>query len=90
MAVNMAAGLLSRQESGPLPPPPPKAYLDEDLAPAMLAVQSTLFGLAMLCVLLRMYVRAVILKTFGADDWMMVFSMVSATTFKRTNISTYD
>jgi hypothetical protein len=72
----MAVELFPRQSFGPLPPPPPKAYLDENMAPHMLAVQGALFGLAMLCVLLRVYVRAVMLKTFGIDDWMIVVSMV--------------
>ena len=52
---------------GELPPPPPQAYLDENLAPQMLAVDGTLFALAMLCVLLRVYVRVGMLKTFGID-----------------------
>jgi hypothetical protein len=50
-----------------LPPPPSKEYLEENLAPRMLAVDGTIFGMAMLCVVLRIYVRVVMLKTFGID-----------------------
>lgn len=63
----MAFKLHTRQGPGPLPPPPPQEYLNENLAPRMLAVDGTLFGLAVLCVLLRVYVRAGMLKTFGID-----------------------
>ena len=37
------------------------------MAPRMLAVDETLFRLALLCVLVRVYVRAIMLKTFGTD-----------------------
>lgn len=56
-----------RQVPELLPPPPSKAYLEESYAPKMLAVVGTLFGLAMISVLLRVYVRTTILKTFGVD-----------------------
>ncbi|KAJ4331511.1 hypothetical protein N0V87_009092 [Didymella glomerata] len=62
----------ARQAPGPLSPPPPTEYLNEDLAPRMLAIDGILFGLAMICVLLRVYVRAIMLKTFGVDDWIMI------------------
>jgi hypothetical protein len=62
----MAVHLLARQ-APPATPPPPQEYLDENLAPQMLAVDGTIFGLAMLCVLMRIYVRAIMLKTFGVD-----------------------
>ncbi|KAH7123531.1 hypothetical protein B0J11DRAFT_314047 [Dendryphion nanum] len=82
----MVDQLFARQDGGggppPLPPPPPQAYLEENLAPKMLAVDGTLFALAMVCVLLRVYVRVVMLKTFGIDDWMMMLATVlSATIF---------
>ena len=63
----MVLQLHARQAPGALPPPPSQEYLDENLAPRMLAVDGTLFGLAMLCVSMRVYVRAVMLKTFGID-----------------------
>jgi hypothetical protein len=58
---------LSPRQAPPLPPPPSKEYLEENLAPRMLAVDGTIFGLAILCVLLRIYVRAIVLKTVGID-----------------------
>lgn len=59
--------LHARQDPGSLPPPPSQEYLNENLAPRMLAIDGTLFGLAMICVFLRVYVRAFLLKTFGLD-----------------------
>lgn len=76
--------LFARQDDGgwmmDLPPPPPQEYLDETYAPQLLAVDGTMYGLAMLCVLLRIYVRVVMLKTFGLDDWVMVFAAALSTT----------
>lgn len=63
----MVSKLFVRQGPGPLPPPPSPEYLNENLAPRMLAVDGTLFGLALLCVVLRVYVRAFMLKTLGID-----------------------
>lgn len=63
----MISKLLERQGPGPLPPPPSSEYLSENLAPRMLAVDGIIFGLALLCVILRVYVRALMLKTFGID-----------------------
>ena len=63
----MISRLHGRQASGPLPPPPPTEYLNENLAPRMLAIDGILFVLALICVLLRVYVRAIMLKTFGID-----------------------
>ncbi|OAL54457.1 hypothetical protein IQ07DRAFT_558600 [Pyrenochaeta sp. DS3sAY3a] len=67
--------LLARQEGGP-PPGPPRSpeYLAENQAPRLLAVEGTLFALAISTVLMRFYVRIFMLKTFGWDDWMMVIS----------------
>ena len=67
VSAKMVVDLYARQSTGALPPPPPQEYLQENLAPRMLAVNGTLFGLALLCVVLRVYVRAFMLKTFGVD-----------------------
>ncbi|KZM21875.1 hypothetical protein ST47_g6996 [Ascochyta rabiei] len=75
----MVVELFTRQGPGPLPPPPPQEYLDENLAPKMLAVDGCFFGMAVLFVLLRVYVRAVLLKTFGIDDWIMVLAAILST-----------
>ena len=63
----MTINLFAKQVSGLLSPAPSQAYLEESYAPEMLAAIGTLFGLAMICVLLRIYVRTAILKTFGID-----------------------
>jgi hypothetical protein len=66
---------LSQRQAPPMPPPPPQQYLEENLAPLMLAVDGTIFGLAMLCVMLRVYVRAVMLKNFGLDGMFLFLSV---------------
>lgn len=45
-------------------------------APEILAITSTFFAAALLIVLLRCYVRIIMLKVFGIDDYVMVFAMV--------------
>jgi hypothetical protein len=51
---------------GPTPTP---EYVAENLGPKMLAINCTLFGVAMLTVILRFYVRIFVLKMFGIDGW---------------------
>ncbi|KAF9694315.1 hypothetical protein EKO04_007413 [Ascochyta lentis] len=72
--------LLSRQAGGP-PPMPPRSpeYLAENLAPHLLAVTGSLFGLAMITVLMRFYVRIFMMKIFGWDDVMMTISACLST-----------
>jgi hypothetical protein len=83
----MVVDLVRRQGfGGPLPPRPLQEYMDENLAPAMLAVVGSLFGLAMICVLLRIYVRTMMLKTLGIDDWMIMVSMASRIRSKRQGV----
>lgn len=43
----------------------------------VLAVATVFFILTWLTVSLRVYTRAVMLKTWGWDDWMMVITLVS-------------
>jgi hypothetical protein len=66
--------------------PPSSQYLDENIAPRMLAVDGTFFGFAMLCVILRIYVKAFKLKTFGIDG-MYVSTLIYQ---KRTDSSMSD
>ncbi|KAH9882067.1 hypothetical protein J1614_001239 [Plenodomus biglobosus] len=74
--------LFSRQDGGP-PPMPPRSpeYLAENIAPQLMAVEGPLFALSMIVVLMRFYVRGVMLKTFGWDDVMMaIAACISITT----------
>lgn len=50
-----------------LPPPPSHEYLEENIAPQMLAIVGTSVAIAVICVFLRIYVRACMLKNFGID-----------------------
>jgi hypothetical protein len=70
----MFVNLTARQGPESLPHAPSQTYLEESDAPKMLAVVGTLFALAMICVLLRVYVRTAILKTFGVDG-MCLFGL---------------
>ncbi|KAF2829246.1 hypothetical protein CC86DRAFT_464898 [Ophiobolus disseminans] len=60
-------------------PPRSPEYMAENIAPQLLAVEGSLFALSMTAVLLRLYVRGFMLKTFGWDDWMMVVSACLST-----------
>jgi hypothetical protein len=46
---------------------PPRQYLEENLAPCMLIAHSKIFVLVVLCIVLRIYVRVALLKTFGVN-----------------------
>lgn len=45
-------------------------------APQILGITGSFFTLAAIVVLLRCYVRLRLLKTFGADDYVMLLAMV--------------
>lgn len=65
-----------------LPPRPPYAtdeYLARTIAPKLLAVDGTLYSLAMLCVLMRIYVRVFMLKTFGPDGKTLLLALLVQT-----------
>lgn len=53
-------------------------YIAYSNAPALLAQTGALFGTAVLIVILRCYVRAKILKSFGKDDWAMLLASTFA------------
>jgi hypothetical protein len=59
--------LISRQSGGQPGPPRSPSYLAENIAPRLLAVEGTLFTVAMSAVLMRFYVRIFMLKMFGWD-----------------------
>ena len=62
--------------NSPAPPPDP-ALAKETHLPQILAVQTVVLFLAVSCVVLRLYVRAFMIKSVGADDWTMTGAMVS-------------
>lgn len=52
-----------------LPPGPPRSpeYMAWNIGPKLMAVECTLFGIAMVTMMLRVYVRVFVLKMFGVD-----------------------
>ncbi|KAF2710711.1 hypothetical protein K504DRAFT_345816, partial [Pleomassaria siparia CBS 279.74] len=67
-------------QSPPTAPTMSPEYLAWNIGPKLLAIDCTLFGLAMVIVILRFYVRIFILKIFGMDDWMMAISALLSMT----------
>jgi len=57
-------------------PPPTFANPNENNGGVILAVTGTFTAFALLAVMLRMYVRTFMLKTVGADDYVMIAAMV--------------
>lgn len=55
--------------SGMAAPAPvyPPGYFQENFGPRLLAIDCTLFGIAAITMMLRIYVRVFILKMFGLD-----------------------
>ncbi len=49
---------------------------DVNRGPEILAICGSLVGLALLAVLMRIYVRATMVKHVGADDWTIIAAMV--------------
>jgi len=45
-------------------------------APSILAVNGGFAGIALVVVILRIYIRSVVLRSIGSDDWVMVAAMV--------------
>jgi hypothetical protein len=48
----------------------------EDRGPAVVAVVGIMLGLSWITVSLRCYVRGVMIKSFGLDDWLAVATLV--------------
>ncbi|PMD44631.1 hypothetical protein L207DRAFT_579565 [Hyaloscypha variabilis F] len=70
--------LLPRQPPpGPMPALSPE-FLAENNGPRIIIITSTITGISFLVVFLRVYVRAVMLKTVGSDDYTMIAAMVFA------------
>jgi hypothetical protein len=51
-------------------------YIAFTNAPALLAKAGSIFGIAASIVLLRIYVRVRIVKSFGHDDWAIILAIV--------------
>jgi hypothetical protein len=51
----------------------------EDRGPQLAAVAILFLTLSWLAVSLRVYVRTVMMKSFGLDDWLAVAALVSST-----------
>ncbi|GAB1318381.1 hypothetical protein MFIFM68171_08591 [Madurella fahalii] len=59
---------------------PSPNYIDpETRGPALLIVQLITFPIALLCLALRLYVRLVIMRKSGWDDWLMVAATMFGT-----------
>lgn len=59
------------------PAMPQKGQPSDDKGPKILAVLWGLTGFTMVVVAARMYIRGRMLRNFGADDWLIAFSMVN-------------
>ena len=57
------------------------AFQDHNKGPEVLAVFGTGTALASIAVILRLWVRARILRKIGADDWIMAISLVKTHNF---------
>ncbi|KAK5652383.1 hypothetical protein OQA88_10575 [Cercophora sp. LCS_1] len=69
-----------------VPPPeilatwPPANYVDpETRGPALMIVELTVLPLAIIILAMRLYVRGVMLRTTGWDDWLMIAATVFGT-----------
>lgn len=67
--------------SAPISPPSATDLTPEHIAftnaPTLLAEAGSVFGVAAVVVLLRIYVRVRVVRSFGTDDWTMVLAIVS-------------
>jgi len=68
---------LARQAPPPLPMISPE-FAAEDHGKRILAITGTITGVSLAVVVLRVYVRAVMLKTLGSDDYTMMAAMLFA------------
>ena len=53
----------------------------EDRSTQVLAIGTTFFILAWIVVLLRVYVRAYMIKSWGVDDWAMMLALLCFTVY---------
>ncbi|KAF2002055.1 hypothetical protein P154DRAFT_431759 [Amniculicola lignicola CBS 123094] len=71
-------GLLREVKRQAFGPPPTPEYIAFNNSPEIIAITGSFFAAAAAIVLLRVYVRVVMLKVFGADDYIMVVAMLLA------------
>ncbi|OCL14212.1 hypothetical protein AOQ84DRAFT_359101 [Glonium stellatum] len=67
--------VIARQNSPPSLPPDYPSYT---ITPQLLTIESTLTGLAVFTFILRVYVRASMLRVFGIDDYLMLAAVIMA------------
>jgi hypothetical protein len=66
----LTSTLIARQAGGPgVPPSTPEADLEDNTA-SLLAIVGTLYGLALLAMLMRAWVRIRMIKAFGALQYI--------------------
>ena len=68
-----------------LPPMTPE-YMNENRGPAFVAVFSAGLAVAIVLVALRLWVRFKVVRKVGADDYVMLASMVSKNHFIRSGL----
>lgn len=69
---DLGASLVERQSAST------PQYKNISNASNLLAIHGTFCGIAVLCVLLRLYVRMFMLKSVGADDYTMIGAAVGS------------
>lgn len=69
---------MSAPVSTPSAPDLTPEYVAFTNAPSLLAQAGSVFGIATAVVVLRIYVRLCMIRSFGKDDWTMVLAMVSS------------
>ena len=77
--------LLMTMATTTLPPMTPE-YMNENRGPAFVAVFSTGIAVAIVLVALRLWVRFKVVRKVGADDYVMLASMVSKNQFLRCGL----
>ena len=77
--------LLMTMATTALPPMTPE-YMNANRGPAFVAVFSAGLAVAIVLVALRLWVRFKVVRKVGADDYVMLASMVSKNQFLRCNL----
>ena len=75
-STNMTTTAMSGDAPTPTPPMPSPEYLGETMQGQIIYIMWTVTVISLAFVIGRCYTRLVIRSIFGADDWLMCFSMV--------------